>query len=232
MDLNQVTLHLTENRFRFGSNTKALNSAGIYAFYFVGRNFPLEGYDSVNDRPVYVGKTRSSGVSRVINTHFAEGKTGSSTLRRTLSALLMDDLSIKPVPRNNSDLKHGRSTFTLNSESEKRLTEWMRENLEISFFSVKDLNMLSEIEEGLIKKLVPVFNLKGNPFNSYKAKIERMRSVCVDYANSDATKPSKEEETLEGINLFGAAIQLTLVLFVCIFLLILALNLFSSVTEW
>ena len=44
--------------------------------------------DPTDARPLYVGKAERSLASRDVNTHFSTGKTGSSTLRRSLAGLL------------------------------------------------------------------------------------------------------------------------------------------------
>ena len=51
-------------------------------------------------RPLYVGKAERSLASRDVDTHFSTGRTGSSTLRRSLAGLLADQLALKGHPRN------------------------------------------------------------------------------------------------------------------------------------
>ena len=55
-----------------------------------------------DQRPLYVGKSESSLTTRDVRTHFATGRTGHSTLRRTLAALLVDELELVPCPRNSA----------------------------------------------------------------------------------------------------------------------------------
>src|SRR4051812_1169613 len=78
-------------------------SPGIYAVFFVSNEFPKSCVDVKPRELLYVGKTESSQVSRDLNTHFADGKTGSSTLRRTLGALLRVELGLKPQSRSESE---------------------------------------------------------------------------------------------------------------------------------
>ncbi|MDN5790239.1 MAG: hypothetical protein L0H25_05130 [Micrococcales bacterium] len=52
------------------------------------------------DQPLYVGKAERTLHGRDVRTHFAAGKTGSSTVRRTLAALLAGELALGPIPRN------------------------------------------------------------------------------------------------------------------------------------
>jgi hypothetical protein len=73
--------------------------AGLYAVYGDGeaRNTLALGSSDV---PLYVGKAERSLASRDVHTHFATGRTGSSTLRRSMAALLRSELDLHAVPRN------------------------------------------------------------------------------------------------------------------------------------
>ncbi|MFD7997519.1 GIY-YIG nuclease family protein [Streptomyces mexicanus] len=75
------------------------NEAGLYAVH--GDLLAVEELAvGAVGHPLYVGKAELSLVGRDLRTHFATGKTGSSTLRRTLSALLREPLELRAVPRN------------------------------------------------------------------------------------------------------------------------------------
>jgi len=52
------------------------------------------------NRPLYVGKAENSLVARDVKTHFGDGRTGQSTVRRSFAALLHDELGLRGVPRN------------------------------------------------------------------------------------------------------------------------------------
>lgn len=57
--------------------------------------------------PLYVGKSEYDLLARDLNTHFAVGRgtkstTGSSTVRRSLAALLREPLELRAVPRDKS----------------------------------------------------------------------------------------------------------------------------------
>ncbi|MGW3547006.1 GIY-YIG nuclease family protein [Janibacter hoylei] len=54
------------------------------------------------DAPLYIGKAERSLVSRDLQTHFTSGKTGQSSLRRSLAALLRVELDLTAQPRNPS----------------------------------------------------------------------------------------------------------------------------------
>src|SRR5262245_30644986 len=68
---------------------------GLYAIYT-----SAEGWDALglgqppDDRPLYVGKAEDSLLSRDIGSHFGDGRTGQSTVRRSMAACLKDTLDL------------------------------------------------------------------------------------------------------------------------------------------
>jgi hypothetical protein len=66
---------------------------GLYAFYGDEHAWSDLGLSpAFDDQPLYVGKAEKSLNGRDIGTHFTTGKTGSSTVRRSLAALLVEQL--------------------------------------------------------------------------------------------------------------------------------------------
>jgi len=63
---------------------------GIYAFFYIGNDFPILGKKVSKNDIVYIGKTESSQQKRDAETHFKTGKTGSSTVRKSIGALLCE----------------------------------------------------------------------------------------------------------------------------------------------
>ena len=60
---------------------------GLYAFYGDRAAWSSLGLTpAFDDQPLYVGKAERSLSGRDVRTHFAAGKTGSSTVRRSLAA--------------------------------------------------------------------------------------------------------------------------------------------------
>ena len=90
---------------------------GLYAFYGDNRTWTELGLSRVfDDQPLYVGKAERSLNGRDVRTHFAAGKTGSSTVRRSLAALLVDELALVAVPRNLAK-PDGSANFGLDEQS-------------------------------------------------------------------------------------------------------------------
>ena len=79
------------------------DAAGLYAIYGSAETWKLLGLaDPTHENPLYIGKAEVSLVSRDLETHFKSGRTGQSTLRRSVAALLRDsrDNRLQAVPRN------------------------------------------------------------------------------------------------------------------------------------
>ena len=65
-----------------------------HAWSGLGLNPTFEG------QPATLARRRGVSNGRDVGTHFAAGKTGSSTVRRSLAALLVEELALVAVPRN------------------------------------------------------------------------------------------------------------------------------------
>jgi hypothetical protein len=109
--------------------------------------------------PLYVGKAERSLQSRDIRTHFATGRTGSSTVRRSFAALLRNPLVLRGVPRNMVRPERP-ATFGLAAEGDERLTAWMQEQLFLAYWVKPDTEVdLNDIETAVIKRWQPPLNL-------------------------------------------------------------------------
>jgi hypothetical protein len=109
--------------------------------------------------PLYVGKAEQSLQARDIRTHFATGRTGSSTVRRSFAALLRNSLRLRGVPRNPVRPKRP-ANFGLLPEGDERLTAWMRERLFLAYWAKPDTEVnLNDIETAVIKRWQPPLNL-------------------------------------------------------------------------
>jgi hypothetical protein len=74
---------------------------GLYAIHGDGYTWTELGLGKPpDDRPLYVGKAEDSLVTRDVRTHFGDGRTGQSTVCRSLAALLHDEFGLQGIPRN------------------------------------------------------------------------------------------------------------------------------------
>ena len=132
---------------------------GLYAFYGDDRAWAeLRLIPAFDGQPLYVGKAEKSLNGRDVGTHFAVGKTGSSTVRRSLAALLVDELALVAVPRNLAK-PDGSANFGLDVASEGRLSIWMEQRLSLATWSKPEGANLDEIETAVVRRLRPPLNL-------------------------------------------------------------------------
>lgn len=105
-------------------------------------------------RPLYVGKAERSLASRDVNTHFATGKTGSSTLRRSLAGLLAAQLALEGRPRNPAKPERF-ANFGLEASGDERLTGWMVTHLRLAVWPSPDGVILDAVETAVLAELLP-----------------------------------------------------------------------------
>ncbi len=132
---------------------------GLYAVYGDDAAWAELNLVPVFDgQPLYVGKAERSLNGRDVRTHFASGKTGSSTVRRSLAALLADELDLVAVPRN-LEKPDGSANFALDPASDARLSTWMERHLLLATWSKPAGIVLHEIETAVVLQLRPPLNL-------------------------------------------------------------------------
>jgi hypothetical protein len=170
---------------------------GIYAFFFIGNTFPLIGSSVSKHQIIYVGKTESSQEKRDAKTHFTTGKTGSSTVRKSIGSILYEQENLKPIPRNDSDYEKGRlSHFMFDDPSEHIITNWMKNNLALSFYEYpKSRQEIEDLETELIHVLVPILNISKNPKNQFKDTLQQFRKNCAQIASRNQFQKGNIEQT-------------------------------------
>jgi|GEM_PF-2057159 len=194
MSNTEILEHLSEIKTQYHQITQFSNKPGIYAIYFHGEAFPDSKLNIKKDDLIYIGKTESSQTARERDTHFKAGKTGSSTLRRTIGSLLREELELFPIPRNKSDFQKGRTTFfTFIEPSEGKLSSWMKANLSLSFYEYpKSPAAIDFLETELIKIALPVFNISKYSSNPMGPYLKEQRKACGELAFSQSKlDPSK-----------------------------------------
>lgn len=195
MNLNEVIAHLKQHPKLYSEVKNFSDSPDIYAFFSRAtdntESFPFE-----SEELIYIGKTESSQQKRDANTHFKSGKTGSSTVRRSIGAILIQELNLKPVPRNQSDFKKGRtSAYKFDDASEERLTEWIRKHISMTFFEFQGIKEeLNSLETAIISKLVPPLNISKNPGNPFKTDLQKLRKNCAAIAHSGNNNHTTESD--------------------------------------
>lgn len=135
-------------------------------------------------RPLYVGKAQDSLAARDLRTHFGDGRTGWSTVRRSLAALLREPLGLSARPR---DLvKPNRfANYGLAPAHDARLTTWMHEHLRLAIWVTEQRASLGDIEGAILSEWRPPLNLKEvtTPWRTQvKAARVAMAVEAEDYA--------------------------------------------------
>jgi hypothetical protein len=164
------------------------NHAGLYAFYGDDRAWSDLGLTRAYDgQPLYVGKAERSLNGRDVRTHFAVGKTGSSTVRRSLAALLLNKLALVAVPRNLAK-PESSANFALDAESEVRLSAWMEQRLSLATWSKPADAILDEIETAVVRRLRPLLNLDkvGEPRQQLRGARRHMADIARAWRPDDS----------------------------------------------
>lgn len=133
---------------------------------------------------IYLGKSESSLAGRDISTHFRSGKTGSSTLRRSLGAILKDKLRLTAIPRGNGKTEKDCINYKFTEVGEETLTQWMLNNLDIGFWAFNEDLVgevtLRDIEGQLLEKLGLPLDLdqRTRRNNPNADKLMALRLIC------------------------------------------------------
>lgn len=192
MTTKEIIELLKEKETDFLKTNSFSKFPGIYAFFYIGKKFPLLGDSVSKHQIIYIGKTESSQEKRDVKTHFTTGKTGSSTVRKSIGSILCSIENLKPIPRNDSDYVKGRfSHFKFDNPSETKITNWMENNLALSFYEYPSTKQeIEDLETEIINELVPILNISKNSKNAFKNTLQRLRKNCALIAAKNF-KPSK-----------------------------------------
>jgi hypothetical protein len=187
MTTQEVIKILLEGETEYVKIETFSQSPGIYAVFFIGCEFPVFNDAVSKHQIIYIGKTESSQEDRDAKTHFTTGRTGGSTLRKSIGSLLLSSKNLKPLPRNNTDYKEGRySQFKFDDFSEEIITTWMKSNLALSFFEFpKSKKEIEKLETDIIEKLVPILNISKNPQNPFKDYLQQLRRNAANLASEE-----------------------------------------------
>lgn len=154
-------------------------SSGIYAF-FLSEKSKL-GEFGIGGQIIYIGIAKHSLQDRDFNQHFKSGKTGSSTLRRSVGAIIKSKLNLTAIPRGgvNDSKRYENYKFL----QEQDLTDWMISNLEIGYWTPQmDLSYqeLRDIENQITMHFKPTLDLDNRTrrFNPLADKLDELREIC------------------------------------------------------
>lgn len=169
MEIHLINQALEDSRASI-SQLSAPAKPGVYAIYWAGDD--LENSPFQNGAIVYIGSSSNLN-AREFDHHFDSGNTGFSTLRRSFGALLKEPLQLKAIPRSAGSKP---TVYSFENDGDDRLTNWMRENLQIGVYQTEDYD---SVEKALIEAHGSVLNLTGWD-NPYRKMIKQLRKVCAD----------------------------------------------------
>jgi GIY-YIG catalytic domain len=171
-----TTVELAQEAFRLqipleDARDQVPSKPGLYAIFGSRVVWGELGLgDAPDEKPLYIGKAEDSLASRDLKTHFSDGRTGQSTLRRSFAALLRESLGLQGRPRNPQKPERF-ANYGLSAEHDERLTAWMRRSLAIATWpKPTDCTFaLLEIEVALLNRLKPPLNLRDvvTPWTNY-----------------------------------------------------------------
>ena len=137
---------------------------------------------------LYAGKSESSLKKRDFDTHFAEGKSGSSTVRRSFGALLRQQLGLLPMRRGYTGKDQDFQNYKFDDKSETLLSEWMRSSLSVGWWPFDaSLSILKDLETELIQHLNPPLNLQHSRHPTVEL-IKELRKVCAGLAKASSAR--------------------------------------------
>lgn len=155
-----------------------LDQAGLYSWWISEQGaHDLEaglGMAFLSDR-IYAGLTgatkwpsgrvgRMTLRQRIGRSHLA-GTIYGSTFRRTLAAILREPMQLRlEAP--------GR----LARGSERELSAWMRQHLEVAVYAVSERDSLANLEHEVLVTLDPPLNLDGMPPTLLRARVRALRA--------------------------------------------------------
>jgi hypothetical protein len=199
MNTKEIVDFLKERETCFAETKTYSKLPGIYALFYIGQSFPIMGEKVKKHQIIYIGKTESSQEKRDLKTHFTSGKTGSSTVRKSIGSLLCQKENLNPIPRNGSDYYLFKfSHFKFDNDGEEKITKWMKDNLALSFYEFqKSKSEIEKLETDLIEYIIPILNISKNPDNNFRNTLKNLRKTCAVKAAKDF---KQEGTTLEPIN--------------------------------
>ena len=169
-----------EDPLRISGNSVAGDSPGLYSWWAdsTANDLFANVVGSVPaDRCVYVGQTgatqpsgkssRATLKNRILGNHL-RGNVGSSTFRKTISAILFEPMNLRLE-------KPGQ----LASDSNKVVSAWIKDHLRVAIVPYTDRDSLLDVEKQVLASLDPPLNLDGVPTNDLRRRLKDLRKRLI-----------------------------------------------------
>lgn len=182
IDFEAIKAELLGPRHRPGEIPR-VNSPGLYAL-FLESQAALPGLAIAPSGLLYIGKTGSSLHKR---NHFLHPHSAASSPRRSLGALLKQQLGLQALPRGQGRSGKNFTHYRFSKTDEEKLKKWMHNHLTYTYALMSVIKNIKHMEKCLIAELFPPLNLTDwlNPRKQY---IEELRAVCCDEAHRSVDK--------------------------------------------
>ena len=150
---------------------------GVYILTYKGKELGGALWEEPEVKIVYVGRSKFNS-----SRHFLSGSTGTSTIRRSLAALLGTSLNLHPIPRCSDPTDNDRyNNYKLDVQGEQTLSQWMTSHFQGAFLELPH-DAIIPMELALIDYNAPMFNFQNNPGNKYGGQIKAYRKQYAQYA--------------------------------------------------
>ncbi len=205
--LTEIESALLESRqgVRLGL-TDLSEGPGLYGIYGDEEAWAMLGFgERTNHGLLYLGSTLDGLNRRVLLTHFANRKSPWSIVRRSLASLLRDELGLEIDPGSPDIHRH----FGLASKSDRALSKWMRNRLEVGFWASDDLVELQLVEQEALAAWSPGLCPYAAPAQQ-RERIETARQamspstfVLQDVASDPGPSGSQSDSSSSALALLG-----------------------------
>ncbi len=145
---------------------------GIYAIFAKSRDC-LPGISTPETGVIYVGMTEDSLDTR---NHFLAKSSGFHSPRRSLGAILKEELGLRAIPRSAGPSDTNWKNYAFEGDGESRLTAWMERHLDYAVFELAD--NIREQEKATIRLLEPPLNIDHKWANPLRGHIRQLRTQC------------------------------------------------------
>ncbi|HLO91337.1 MAG TPA: hypothetical protein VK172_09245 [Lentimicrobium sp.] len=158
------------------------NSKGIYGIYLKpGKSIRIRETIPVSSL-LYVGISKNL-FKRDFKQHFQIGATGSSSVRRSLGALLKDELNLISIPRGGEKDKNRYTKYKFMSADEVKLSRWMEDNLIIGYWCAPNTWKVAELRSAEFDFTVqykPILDRdpRTKRLNPYAPEIDILTEIC------------------------------------------------------
>ena len=166
---------------------------GLYAVYASAATWRELGLGKPPDgRPVYIGKAEGTLATRDAEGHFGmrlrgkQSPTGSSTLRRSLAALLAPARGYRGTPRNPDNPGHF-ANFGLSAKDDSDLSAWMRRRLRLAIWPYDKVEDLDALETDVLAELLPPLNL-NKVITPWRKQVRSARKLLAQEAAREGSR--------------------------------------------